>query len=166
MKTVAVYAGSFDPITNGHLDILYKACDVFDVVYCAVGNNPAKKHLFNLEQRMDMILNSCANPKVQVVSFSGSLVQFCRDKDCTHIIRGLRSVTDYEYEIQLAAANKEFRSDTNTVFFIPDAEHLHISSSMVKEFFCADEDVSKFISPYVLNMLKGIRATNELMGKA
>lgn len=164
MKTVAVYAGSFDPITNGHLDILAKACDVFDIVYCAVGNNPLKKHLFSLDQRIDMIA-SCAYPEIKVASFSGSLVQFCRDKKCTHIVRGLRSVTDYEYEIQLAAANKTFRADTNTVFFIPDAEHLHISSSMVKEFFFAGEDVSRFVSPYVFSMLKGIQATNKLMGK-
>jgi pantetheine-phosphate adenylyltransferase len=152
MKRIAVYAGSFDPVTYGHQDILYKAIETFDVVYAAVGNNPRKKHLFTLEERMNMI--KYADTGAKVVSFDGSLARFCIKNDCTHIVRGLRSVTDYEYEIQLAAINKEYAYNVDTVFFIPDAEHLHISSSMVKELVSLDENVEKFVGSHVSSMLR------------
>lgn len=152
MKTIAVYAGSFDPMTYGHQDILYKAMETFDVVYAAVGNNPRKKHLFTLEERMDILQH--ADTGAKIVSFEGSLSRFCQKNKCTHIVRGLRSVTDYEYEIQLAAINKEYAYNVDTVFFIPDPEHLHISSSMVKELASLDENVEKFVGSYVSNLLR------------
>jgi len=162
MKKIAVYAGSFDPVTNGHEDILTKAASTFELVYLAVGNNPRKKHMFSLDERVDMLnrLEVVQSNKdiIQVASFNESLAQFCREKMCSFIVRGLRNAADYGSEIELAAINKNLCPWVNTVFFIPDERNLHISSSMVKELWSVGESVKQFVSPYVMEKL---RANNE-----
>lgn len=157
MKRIAVYAGSFDPVTNGHDDILLKAATAFETVYIAVGNNPRKKHMFSLDERMEMIRNLDtvkSKDNIEVVSFDGSLAQFCREKVCSFIVRGLRNAADYGAEIELAAINKSLCPWVNTVFFIPDDRNLHVSSSMVKELFSIGEPVTPFVSPHVLDKLR------------
>lgn len=156
MKRIAVYAGSFDPVTNGHEDILLKAAVAFETVYFAVGNNPHKKHMFSVDERMDMMRNLDvvkSKDNIEVVSFDSSLAQFCREKMCYFIVRGLRNAADYGAEIELAAINKNLCPWVNTVFFIPDDRNLHVSSSMVKELFAMDEPVKQFVSPCVSKML-------------
>lgn len=157
MKTIAVYAGSFDPITYGHMNIVHKAIDAFDMVYVAVGNNPHKKHLFTIEERIDMISNSFKEQlinKAKVTYFSGSLSRFCIDNRCTHIVRGLRNVTDFEYELQMAAINKQYCQDVETVFFVPDSDYSFVSSSMVKELYLSGESISNYAGEYVENCLR------------
>lgn len=154
MKKIAVYAGSFDPITFGHMNIIEKAADAFDILYVAVFNNPLKKHLFSVEERK-IIIEGCGHiNNVSIESGEGSLAQFCRKYNASYVVRGLRNVTDYEYEIQMAAINQDLMPTVDTVFFIPDTEYLHISSSMVKELYLLGEDVSKYISSNVLLALQ------------
>ena len=151
MNKIAVYAGSFDPITFGHQNIIAKAADAFDILYVVVFDNPAKKHLFTLEERKNLISKE---HNIFVTSSTGSLAQFCRKHDVNYIVRGLRSVTDYEYEIQMAAINQDLVPTVDTVFFIPDAEYLHISSSMVKQLYSIGEDVRKYVGSNVLEALQ------------
>ncbi len=150
MLKIAVYAGSFDPITFGHQNIIAKAADAFDILYVVVFDNPAKKHLFSLSERKSLI---SVESNIQVTSSTGSLAQFCRVYDVNYLVRGLRNVTDYEYEIQMAAINQDLMPTVDTVFFIPDTEYLHISSSMVKQLAMLGEDVSKYVGSNVKEAL-------------
>lgn len=149
MKT-AVYPGSFDPVTLGHIDIINRASKVFDELIVAVLTNSAKRPLFDTDERIDMIQNSVHDFKnVKVEAFDGLLVDFMRKKSINIIVRGLRAVTDYEYEIQLAQTNRALDSSIDTMFFTTDVKYSYLSSSVVKNIAEYNGDIDNFVTQYV-----------------
>lgn len=148
---VAIYPGSFDPFTNGHLDILNRARKVFDKVIVLVAVNAAKKTVFTQEERVG-ILKECLGdmPNVDVDSYSGLTVEYAKKVGATHIIRGLRAVTDFEYEFQLASANRFACEDVDMVFFMASAKHSFVSSSVVNELRRNGANVSELVPAPVL----------------
>lgn len=151
----AVYAGSFDPVTLGHLDIIQRSADIFDEVIVGVLVNSAKSSLFSVEERVNM-LNEATKTilNCRVVSFSGLLVDFAREMGTNVIVRGLRAVTDFEYELQIAQSNRIVAPDVDTVFLTTNIEYSYLSSSIVKEFASYGEDVSAFVPQNVIPMLQ------------
>jgi len=136
MKNIAVYPGSFDPVTNGHLDIIKRAARVFEKVYVAILTNSSKKPMFSVEERMDMIRRSVEAKgieNVEVASFDGLLVDFVAEKKATVIIKGLRAVSDFEYEFQMALMNHKLLRDVETLFMMTSNKYSYLSSSIVKE---------------------------------
>lgn len=145
MKT-AVFAGSFDPITRGHEDIVLKAMPLFDEIIIAIGVNIDKKYAFPLEQRIKWIDNTFAEyPKVKVVSYEGLTVDLCRKMNAGFIIRGLRNTTDFEYESIIAEANKKLNPEVETVFFLSDPTVRCISSTVVRDLIKNHADLTGFI---------------------
>lgn len=131
---IVVYPGSFDPLTNGHLDIIRRASKLFDKVIVAALNNDAKNPVFSLEERSDMIKKCTADlPNVEVDFFHGLLVDFAREKGATALVKGLRAVSDYEYELQMAMLNKHIDPKLETIFFMADIQNSFLSSSAVKD---------------------------------
>jgi len=152
---VAVYPGSFDPITNGHLDILNRACSLFDKVIVLVANNPHKSSNFSVEDRVEMIKEATNNnSKIEVTSDSGLTVEFAKKHGATHLIRGLRAVSDFEYEFQLASANEFIDSKIDTVFLMARGDKTFISSSSIITMAKQGVDVSKLVPDSVLKRLK------------
>ncbi len=134
MKRIAVYPGSFDPVTNGHIDIIRRSSRTFDKVYVAVLVNSAKKPLFSIEQRMEWIRKVTQGlDNVEVDTFSGLLVDYMREKGAGIIIKGLRAVSDFEYEFQMALMNHKLSKDIETLFMMTSAKYQYLSSSIVKE---------------------------------
>ncbi|MFH1715033.1 MAG: pantetheine-phosphate adenylyltransferase [Elusimicrobiota bacterium] len=155
MKRTAVYPGSFDPITFGHLDIIKRACVMFERVIVAIVHNPNKSTLFSLNERLDMIRNVIGeNPQVQVGSFEGLLVDFLMQNNTGVVVRGLRAVSDMEYEFQMAHANRELLKDIETIFLMPSEEYTYLSSSIVKEIARLGGDTKKFAPESVGALLK------------
>ena len=154
MSKIAIYPGSFDPITNGHLDILKRATDIFDEVIVLVGINPDKKYNFSPEERVAMIKEAVNNPKVKVDSTLGLTVKYAKEHGATHLIRGLRAVTDFEYEFQLAAANDYAASgDIDSVFLMSKVANSFISSSSIMELYRNGIDVSNLVPSSVMKRL-------------
>ncbi len=151
---IAIYPGSFDPITNGHLDVLYRACKIFDKVIVLVADNPKKKSRFSPQERVEMIKEAVNNPNVVVDSYSGLTVEYAKSHGATHLIRGLRAVTDFEYEFQLASANDFVDSNIDTVFLMSKNDKSFINSSMIMELHEAGVDVSSLIPESVNKRLK------------
>lgn len=152
---VAVYPGSFDPITNGHLDILNRACSLFDKIIVLVANNPHKSSNFSVEDRVEMIKEAVSdNCKIEVTSDSGLTVEFAKKHGATHLIRGLRAVSDFEYEFQLASANEFIDSKIDTVFLMARGDKTFISSSSIITMAKQGVDVSKLVPDSVLKRLK------------
>ena len=151
---IAVYPGSFDPITNGHLEILKRALNIFDKVIMLVAVNPNKKTRFNAEERVSMIKEAVNDDRVLVDSFEGLTVDYAKKHGATHLIRGLRAVTDFEYEFSLASANDYIDSSIDTVFLMSKAEKSFINSSMIMELYQSGVDVSALVPPSVLKRLK------------
>jgi pantetheine-phosphate adenylyltransferase len=134
MKNTAVYPGTFDPVTNGHLDIIKRASFMFDNVIVAVLINQSKKPIFSVQERIEHLKESTKDIKnVQVTSFEGLLVDFMRANDAKVAIRGLRAVSDFEYEFQLAHTNRALYNEMETVFLMPSAKYTYLTSSMVRE---------------------------------
>jgi len=156
--STAIYPGSFDPITKGHIDVLKKAVKLFDKVIIAVSINPAKTGLFSIQERVEMIKKSIENmdnvEKVEVDYFEGLTVQYAKEKNANAIIRGLRAVSDFEYEMQLAQMNNSLYSDIETIFLVPKSKYNFISSSIVKEVSKLGGDIDKFVTPIVSKSLK------------
>lgn len=146
-----LYPGSFDPITFGHMNIIEQSCDLFDEVIIAVMLNSQKNSMFTLEERVELICNLYKNnPKVKVVSSSGATVDLAVQYDCKAIVRGLRSLSDFEYEIQLCQINKQLsKNKINTISLFADNNFENISSSMVKEILSLGKDVSEYVHPSV-----------------
>lgn len=143
---VAAYPGSFDPITNGHLDIIRRAAGIFDRVIVAVFLNMEKTPLFTEQERLEMVREATADlPNVTVESSNGLLVDFCRRRGVGVVVRGLRAVSDFEYEFQMAQMNKELNEQVETVFMMTRTEHLFLSSSIVKEIARLGGDVRRFV---------------------
>lgn len=152
---IAVYPGSFDPITNGHLDILNRACALFDKVIVLVATNPNKSSNFSTEERVEMIKEATkGNKKVEVTSDSGLTVEFAKKHNATHLIRGLRAVSDFEYEFQLASANEFIDPKIDTVFLMARGDKTFISSSSIITMAKQGIDVSKLVPSSVLKRLK------------
>ena len=146
MKKRAVYPGSFDPLTNGHLDIIERAAKMVDELYVGVLNNSAKNSLFSLDERVSMLEEETAGiPNVVVDSFDGLLVDYMRRIDAQIIIRGLRAISDYEYEIQIAQTNHKVNPEVETVFLTTNLRYSYLSSTIVKEFASYGGDISHFV---------------------
>lgn len=147
----AIYPGSFDPITFGHLDIIERSSKIVDELVVGVLNNSAKNSLFSVEERVSMIEEMVADfPNVKVASFDGLLVDFMKEIDATMIIRGLRAVTDFEYEIQIAQSNHVQNPDVETIFLTTNLQYSYLSSTIVKEFASYGGDISKFVpEPFI-----------------
>ena len=153
-ERVALYAGSFDPLTNGHLDILSRARRLADRVVVAILENDAKKPLFTVEERVAMIREIIGDdPAVPVRSFSGLLVDFAKQSGATLIVRGLRAVSDYEYELQMALMNRRLAPAIETVFLMAKEEYSYVSSRLVKEVARLRGDLSGLVPPPVLKRL-------------
>lgn len=150
----AVYAGSFDPVTLGHLDLVRRACRLFDSVVLAVGANPNKRTLLSVEERMD-VLRACTGdlPEVRIDSFTGLLVDYCARVEANAILRGLRAVSDFEFEFQIGLANMDMAPDIETVFLLTEPRNIFISSSLVKEIASNGGDVSRYVPPAALSAL-------------
>lgn len=154
MRT-AVYPGSFDPLTNGHLDIIRRASALFDRVLVAVLENEGKSPVFSVPERMELIARCTEGiPGIEVHSFSGLLVEFMRRVDAQVVIRGIRAVSDYEYELQMALMNRELYDGAETIFMIPAVEYTFVSSRLVKEVHRLGGDVSHLVPPAVLEALR------------
>ena len=151
---IAIYPGSFDPITNGHLDILERATQIFDKVIVLVAVNPNKTSRFTAQERVDMIKEATDSDKVEVDYYDGLTVKYAKDHNATHLIRGLRAVTDFEYEFQLASANDFVDSSIDTVFLMSKQQKSFINSSMIMELYQNGVDVSSLVPPSVLKRLK------------
>ena len=151
---IAVYPGSFDPITNGHLEILDRALNIFDKVIMLVAVNPNKKTRFSAEERVAMIKETVNNSRVEVDSFDGLTVKYAKEHGAHHLIRGLRAVTDFEYEFSLASANDYIDESIDTVFLMSKVEKSFINSSMIMELYQSGVDISALVPASVLKRLK------------
>lgn len=142
----AIYPGSFDPVTNGHVDIILRSSKIVDRLIVGVLNNSAKKSLFSLEERVSMLKELTKDlPNVEVTSFDGLLVDYMREIDASIIVRGLRAVTDFEYELQIAQTNHIENTDIETIFLTTNLQYSYLSSTIVKEFASYGGDISKFV---------------------
>ena len=151
----AVYPGTFDPVTNGHADLVGRAADVFDRVIVAIAESPHKQPTFSLEQRIELARTVLGgNGNVEVVGFDSLLADFMREVGARVILRGLRAVSDFEYEFQLASMNRHLMPDVETLFLTPDENFSFISSSLVKEIARLGGDVSEFVGAEVQQALK------------
>jgi pantetheine-phosphate adenylyltransferase len=151
----AVYAGTFDPITFGHLDVAARAAHVFDHLTIAVAEDPRKTLLFSTSERMELARNSVVHLKnVKVVPFSGLLVNWARAQGIQTLIRGLRAFSDFEYEFQMALTNRKLAPDIETLFLMPSEDYSYVSSSMVREIAALGGDVEKFVPEPVAAALK------------
>lgn len=151
---IAIYPGSFDPITNGHLEILKRALNIFDKVIMLVAVNENKKARFSVEDRVAMIKEAVNDPRVEVDSSKGLTVEYAKSHGAKHLIRGLRAVTDFEYEFSLASANDYIDSSIDTVFLMSKAEKSFINSSMIMELYHSGVDVSDLVPSSVIKRLK------------
>ena len=151
---VAVYPGSFDPITNGHLEILKRALNIFDRVIMLVAVNPDKQSRFSPEERVAMIKEAVNDDRVTVDSYDGLTVEYAKNHGAKHLIRGLRAVTDFEYEFSLASANDFIDPSVDSVFLMSKAEKSFINSSMIMELFQRGVDISSLVPESVIKRLK------------
>ena len=155
MSQKAIYPGTFDPMTKGHVDLIERACQLFDEIVVAIAASEAKNPLFTLDERIQIAEKIFeGNDKVKVIGFSGLLVNLAKDNDAKILIRGLRVVADFEYEFQLANMNRAMMPELESVFLTPKEQYSYISSSLVKEICKMGGDVSKFVDPISLSELK------------
>ena len=165
MKLKAVYPGTFDPITLGHQDLVRRAASMFDELIVAVADSRVKRPFFTLEERVDMAKSVLGDYKnVTVVGFSGLLMNFARQHNAKVVMRGLRVVSDFEYEFQLACMNRNLYPEVESIFLTPAEKFLFISATLVREIALLGGDVSKFVAPYVEQCLKS--KITSLGGKA
>ncbi|NPA10897.1 MAG: pantetheine-phosphate adenylyltransferase [Epsilonproteobacteria bacterium] len=152
---IAIYPGTFDPVTNGHIDIIKRACKIFDKIIVAVADNKDKNTMFDLKKRVELMnLATKEFKKVEVKSFNTLLVDFAKKENCNIIIRGLRAVSDFEYELQMGYANKSLNSQIDTIYLMPNLENAFISSSVVRSILKYNGDVSHLIPKEIINKLK------------
>jgi len=154
MKHIAVYPGTFDPVTNGHIDLVERSLRIFDELIIAIAANPKKAPLFSLEERIDMFKRVSTRYKhVKIEGFDGLLVDYVKQKKAVGIIRGLRAVSDFEYEMQMALMNRRLDSQIETVFLMPNEEYSFITSTIVKEAASYGGDVSSLVPKAVVEKL-------------
>jgi len=159
MKT-AIYPGTFDPITYGHIDVIKKSLNIFDRVIVATTDNINKNYYFSIDERLDIINNSLFKDlklnknKIKVISFNNLTIDLCKKYNANAIIRGLRAVSDFEYEFQLAGMNKKLNANIETMFLMSDVENQIISSKFVKEIANLGGNINRFVTKYAVKMLK------------
>lgn len=152
---IAVYPGSFDPVTNGHIDIIRRAAAMVDKLIIGVLHNSAKTPLFSDEERVNMLSEVCQDlPNVEIRAFEGLLVDFVVECNATIVVRGLRAVTDFEYELQWAQSNRIVCPQMDTVFLVTNVQYSYLSSSVVREYAAHKGDISAFVPPIVAQRLK------------
>ena len=150
-----IYPGTFDPITYGHLDIIERACCIFDKVLVAVAENPWKNPLFTLRERVEMVKETTSSlSRVAVESFSGLLVEFAREKKCKVILRGVREISDFEYEFQMALSNRKIAPEIETIFMMPKENYFFFSSRIIKEIASLGGKLEEFVPPLVAEKLR------------
>ena len=150
----AIYPGSFDPVTNGHLDVIERARKLFDEVIVAVAHNDEKQALFSLEERLELLKTSIGNiDNVRIAQFDGLLVEFAAAQRARAVVRGLRAVSDFEFEFQMALMNRKLNSDVETIFLMPKEEYTYLSSRSIKEIARLGGDVSSFVPEVVAKAL-------------
>ncbi len=157
---IAVYPGTFDPITNGHTDLVARAVRLFDQVIVGVARDTGKKPVCGIDERVAIARQALSEiPQAEVVPFEGLLVDFCRNHGATTVIRGLRAVSDFEYEFQLASMNRRLAPDVETIFMTPAEQYAFISSTLVREIARLGGDVSEFVHPAVQTLLSKKRCS-------
>ncbi len=151
----AIYPGTFDPLTNGHIDLIKRASRLFDEVIVSIAANPTKKPMFTLGERVGLCQQAISDvPGIQVRGFTGLLVHYMKEVETHTVIRGLRAVSDFEYEFQLAAMNRRLDPDIESIFLTPAENYTFISASLVKEIAVLGGDVSPFVHPVVLDAIR------------
>jgi pantetheine-phosphate adenylyltransferase len=154
MQKIAIYAGTFDPITFGHIDIIERAATIFDKIVVVIGVNPTKKNLFNENERKIMAEKSLKYLKnVEILVHHGLTVEIARKYKAIAMIRGVRAVSDFDYEFQIALANRKIENEIHTIFMMPDEKYSYLSSSVVRELASYGEDVSSFVPAFVAEEL-------------
>src|ERR1044071_215263 len=157
-KNVAIYPGTFDPVTNGHLDILSRACRIFDLVIVAMAEKSPKSTILTLSERLDLfetvLKKRLFDCPVKVMAFQGLLINFAKKQNAQTLVRGLRAISDFEYEFQMALMNRHQAPDIETVFLMPDEKYVYLSSSIVKEIARLKGNLKNFLPPEVLTALK------------
>ncbi|HAJ56815.1 MAG TPA: pantetheine-phosphate adenylyltransferase [Candidatus Omnitrophica bacterium] len=151
----AIYPGTFDPVTNGHIDVIKRAVKLFGEVIVAVAANPQKSPLFSVQERVKLLKDSVGElPGVTIVSFNGLVVDFARKNKTSLVVRGLRMLSDFEYEFQMALTNRKFADEVETIFLMPSEEYSYVSSKLLKEAACLGADLSYFVPAAVETTLK------------
>lgn len=160
-KRIALYPGTFDPVTLGHIDIIKRACLLFDAVRVTVAINPSKDPMFSIEERLRLLRESVKEiSNVEVDSFSGLVVDHARNTGAVAIIRGLRAVSDFEYEFQMALMNRKLAEDITTVFLMPHEKYTYLNSSIIRSLAQFNADVADFVPPVVAEALKAKSKNN------
>jgi pantetheine-phosphate adenylyltransferase len=155
MKKIAVYAGSFDPVTYGHIDIIKRAAKIFDQIIVAVARNTEKGSLFSVKERIAMIKRVTQKlPNIKVADFAGLAVDYVSRSGANVLIRGLRMVSDFEYEFQMALTNRKLNEAIETIFLMPNETYSYLSSTLIKEAASLGADVSSFVPPFIAKKLK------------
>ena len=156
MLRAAIYPGSFDPVTYGHLDIIKRATEIFDEVIVAVAKDTPKKTLFTKEERMTMLKKTTKDIKgIKIEGFQGLIVDFAKQKKVNVILRGLRMISDFEYELQMALTNRRLNEHVETIFLMPSEGYSFLSSTLIKEAASLGADLSSFVPPYVEKKIRG-----------
>ena len=151
----AIYPGSFDPVTNGHLDVIERARKLFDEVIVGVAHNDQKQPFFTIEQRLELLRTAIVNPeRVRVEPLDGLLVKFATDQGAIAVVRGLRAVSDFEFEFQMALMNRKLESSVETIFLMPKEEYTYLSSRIVKEIARLGGDITAFVPPAVVQAFR------------
>lgn len=164
--TKAMYPGTFDPITNGHIDLVRRAAKLFDHVVIAIAANPGKAPLFTLDERLDLTRRVVSDiPNVEVTGYSGLTVDFARENQLTAVVRGLRAVSDFDFEFQLATMSRHLSDEVDYVFLMPTEQFMFISSTLVREIASMNGDVKQFVHPLVHDALKAAFARRRAAAK-
>jgi pantetheine-phosphate adenylyltransferase len=151
----AIYPGSFDPVTNGHLDLIARGSKIFDHLVVAILRNSSKNPLFTVEERVEMLTEGVASlSNVSVATFDGLLVEFAREQQAQAVLRGIRAISDYEYELQMALMNRRLAPELETIFLMPDGKYSFVSSRLVKEVFELGGSVEGLVPKFVIDRLK------------
>ncbi len=152
---VAVYPGSYDPLTNGHIDIIERGLKIFDRLIVASLENPTKKHLFDIDERLDILHRAFdKNPKIEVDTFEGLLVDYLHKKGVYTVVRGLRAISDFEIEFQMALMNRKIEKKVETIFLVPSVEYSFVSSRLVKEIYKLGGEIPAMVPGFVDKLLK------------
>jgi len=154
-KITAIYAGSFDPVTYGHIDIIRRASELFEKLVVAVGANTSKKTIFSEKERLEMLVKACSKFKnVEIDIFRDLIVKYAKRKNASVLVRGLRAVSDFDFEFQMSLMNKKMHPELSTIFLMPDEKYVYLNSSLIREVARMKGDVKNFVPDFVAKKLK------------